>query len=274
MVVVPEFKITLHSRDLLLLRKIHSFFGIGIVGERNTRDQVYYSVQFARDIAKVIIPHFDKYPLITKKRADYLLFKQAINIILQGQARSSIEGINSIINIKGSMNKGLSDKLKNHFPTSLPVLRPEVSNLSIPDPNWLVGFVDGEGYFYVKSLKNKNYLTGFSVSLAFSISQHARDEELLTTFIDYLGCGRIEKASTRPDGVNLVISRFSDIKDKIIPFFQTYSLQGIKHKDNLDFVKVANIIETKGHLTEEGINKINSLKSGMNRCRVINGEKV
>jgi len=235
---------------------------------------VYYSVQSARDIAKVIIPHFDKYPLITKKRADYLLFKQAINIILQGQARSSIEGINSIINIKGSMNKGLSDKLKNHFPTSLPVLRPEVSNLSIPDPNWLAGFVDGEGYFYVKSLKNKNYLTGFSVSLAFSISQHARDEELLTTFIDYLGCGRIEKSSTRPDGVNLVISRFSDIKDKIIPFFQTYSLQGIKHMDNLDFVKVAKIIETKGHLTEEGINKINSLKSGMNRCRVINGEKV
>ena len=272
--VVPEFQITLHSRDLLLLRKIHSFFGIGIVGERNTRDQVYYSVQSARDIAKVIIPHFDKYPLITKKRADYLLFKQAINIILQGQARSSIQGINSIINIKGSMNKGLSDKLKNHFPTSLPVLRPEVSNLSIPDPNWLAGFVDGEGYFYVKSLKNKNYLTGFSVSLAFSISQHARDEGLLTTFIDYLGCGRIEKASTRPDGVNLVISRFSDIKDKIIPFFQTYSLQGIKHMDNLDFVKVANIIETKGHLTEEGINKINSLKSGMNRCRVINGEKV
>jgi hypothetical protein len=96
---------------------------------------VYYSVQSARDIAKVIIPHFEKYPLITKKRADYLLFKQAINIILQGQARSSIEGINSIINIKGSMNKGLSDKLKNHFPTYLPVLRPEVSNLSIPDPN-------------------------------------------------------------------------------------------------------------------------------------------
>jgi hypothetical protein len=43
--------------------------------------------------------------------------------------------------------------------------------------------------------------------------------------------------------------------------------------DNLDFIKVANIIEAKGHLTIEGINKINSLKSGMNSLRVINYEK-
>lgn len=43
--------------------------------------------------------------------------------------------------------------------------------------------------------------------------------------------------------------------------------------DNLDFVKVANIIEVKGHLTLEGISKINSLKSGMNSWRVINYEK-
>lgn len=75
--VIPEFQITLHSRDLLLLRKIHSFFGIGIVGEREDRNQAYYSVQSAGAIVNVIIPHFDRYPIITQKRADYLLFKQA-----------------------------------------------------------------------------------------------------------------------------------------------------------------------------------------------------
>ena len=213
--IVPEFQITLHSRDLLLLRKIHSFFGVGVVSERQTRDQAYYTIQSARTIANVIIPHFDAYPLITQKKADYLLFKQAeaacggrgltryagaaIGLLLSGQSRSSIEGINKILSIKKSMNKGLSDTLKINFPTILPEPRPEVSGLSIPDPNWLRGFVDEEGYFYVRSLKNKNYSTGFSVNLIFSISQHVRDEVLLTTFMEYLGCGRIEKASTRPD---------------------------------------------------------------------------
>lgn len=268
--VTPEFQITLHSRDLLLLRKIHSFFGVGIVSERQTRDQAYYTIQSARTIANVIIPHFDEYPLITQKKADYLLFKQAIGILLSGQSRSSIEGISKILSIKKSMNKGLSNTLKIQFPSILPEPRPKISGQSIPDPNWLSGFVDGEGYFYVRSLKNKNYSTGFSINLIFSISQHIRDENLLITFIEYLGCGIIEKASTRPDGVNFVVSKFSDIKEKIIPHFQTNPLEGIKNRDLLDFVEVANIIEAKGHLTLEGVNKINSLKSGMNSCRVKN----
>jgi hypothetical protein len=117
---------------LILLRKIHTFFGIGIVGERNDRNQAYYSVQSARALANVIIPHFDKYPLITQKRADYLLFKQAVNLLLQGQARSSVEGIREILSIKGSMNKGLSDTLKINFPAILPLPRPVVSEQGIP----------------------------------------------------------------------------------------------------------------------------------------------
>lgn len=119
----------------------------------------------------------------------------------------------------------------------------------------------------MKSIKNKNSSTGFSVSLVFSISQHVRDEVLLTKFIDYLGCGRIERASTRPDEVNFVISKYSYIKENIIPFFLSNPLQGIKYMDYCDFVKVAKIVEAKGHLTLEGLKKINSLKSGMNSMR-------
>jgi hypothetical protein len=117
------------------LRKIRSFFGLGIVSERGDRNQVYYSVQSARSIANIIIPHFDRYPLITQKRADYLLFKEAVNLLLQGQARSSFEGIQHIISIKASMNKGLSDKLNLHFPVILPIPRPVVSGQGIEDPN-------------------------------------------------------------------------------------------------------------------------------------------
>ena len=38
------------------------------------------------------------------------------------------------------------------------------------------------------------------------------------------------KAITRPDGAEFVVYRFSDISEKIIPFFQNYPLQGLRSK--------------------------------------------
>jgi hypothetical protein len=104
--------------------------------------------------------------------------------------------------------------------------------------------------------------------MTFSISQHVRDEVLLTKLIDYLGCGNIEKVRTRPNGVTFVVYKFSNIIEKIIPFFQSYPLQGIKSQDYKDFCKIAKIMEDKSHLTPEGLKMIKSLKSGMNKGRI------
>ena len=92
-------------------------------------------MQSARALADVIIPHFDRYPLLTQKKADYLMFKQAVNILLEGEARSSMEGMQKIISIKASMNLGLSDELKMIFPTVIPVPRPVITDKDIPHPS-------------------------------------------------------------------------------------------------------------------------------------------
>ena len=64
--VEPSFIIGLHARELPLLVKIQTFFGVGkiTIGNNNT---VHYHVSSILDLTNVIIPHFDKYPLITKK---------------------------------------------------------------------------------------------------------------------------------------------------------------------------------------------------------------
>jgi len=266
--VTPSFSIHLHIKDIDILYGLQNFFGVGIVYLNKNGKSAIYMVRKLKDITNVIIPHFDSYPLISQKRADYLLFRQAIYLLLDGQAQSSIGGIHEILSIKASMNNGLSDKLKINFPTVLPLPRPVVSGQDIPDPSWLAGFVCGEASFYVKLAKNKRYSTGFNVTLVFSMSQHIRDEALLTKLIDYLGCGRIERASTRSGEVNFTVSKFSDIKEKVIPFFHSYPLRGIKHRDYLDFVKAAKIVEVKGHLTVEGLNQIRAIKAGMNTGRV------
>ena len=264
--VIPEFRIELHCRDTLLLRKIQSFFGVGIISERINRNTVVYSVQSSKDIVNVILPHFDKYPLITQKKADYLLFKQAVNL-LNFKAISDIEMVRQIISIRASMNWGLSDTLKTEFISVVPVSRPTVNSEGMLHPNWLIGFVDGEGCFYVNTKKAKT-LSGIQVIMTFSIDQHVRDEVLLTNLIDYLGCGQIEKVRTRPNQVKFVVYKFNDILNKIIPFFKSYPLQGIKAMDYKDFCAISKIMEDKSHLTPEGLKKLKSLKSGMNKGRM------
>lgn len=77
--VEPSFNTGLHSRDLPLLEKIQTFFGVGNISIGNNNTAIYY-VASVQDLTNVIIPHFDMFPLITKKRADYIL-KSALEII-------------------------------------------------------------------------------------------------------------------------------------------------------------------------------------------------
>ena len=67
------FGINLHERDLPLLKKIQQFFkGVGVI-HRHGESSFSYIVRSVSDL-KTIIEHFESYPLITKKRANYLLF--------------------------------------------------------------------------------------------------------------------------------------------------------------------------------------------------------
>ena len=68
-----SFEINLHKKDSEILYKIQSFFGIGSVYTRQDRPISWYRVTNITNINKVIIPHFTKYPLISKKRGDFLL---------------------------------------------------------------------------------------------------------------------------------------------------------------------------------------------------------
>ena len=74
------FAIHIHQKDEILLRRIQSYFvGVGKSGGvSRSSDSFLYTVNSIKDIINVIIPHFDKYPLLTKKRADYLLFKATV----------------------------------------------------------------------------------------------------------------------------------------------------------------------------------------------------
>ena len=69
------FIIALHERDQPVLILIKNCLGVGLIYRHSSRS-IQLKVQSVKDF-RVIINHFDKYPLITQKLKDYLLFKEA-----------------------------------------------------------------------------------------------------------------------------------------------------------------------------------------------------
>jgi hypothetical protein len=219
----------------------------------------------SKDDLEIIIKHFNNYPLISNKFADYLLFKQAFELFKNKQHLTPA-GLRKIVAIKASANRGLSEKIQAAFPNIVPVDRPIVLDQVIKDPNWIAGFSSAEGSFYISLIKSKTLLIGTQVLLTFSLTQHSRDAELMKNIISYLECGRYSLRKNQLAG-DIEVTKFSDLSKKILPFFFKYPIEGVKSKDLFDFCSVAELIKNKAHLTKEGLEAIRKIKKGMNKYR-------
>ena len=85
------------------------------------------------------------------------------------------EGLQEIINLRASINKGLTPLLKESFPDTIPAEKLLIQTNKIDDPHWVAGFVAGEGNFFIYTKTDLSYKVGMQVQLRFSISQDNRD---------------------------------------------------------------------------------------------------
>lgn len=261
--ITAIYKIALHKKDLDLLYSIKDFFGVGKITKHGD-SSIQYLVRSLAEL-KIIISHFDKYPLLSEKWGDYMLFKEAVELI-KNKAHLNKEGFNKILSIRAALNLGLSDELKLSFPYIKAIKKVSVKNTDSMNPYWIAGLASGDGCFYVSLRNSLTTKSGKSVTLKFHIVQHSRDTELMKSLISYLNCGRIELV-LKQSAVYFVVSNLKDILDKIIPLFDKHEIKGIKESDYMDFRKVAMLLEDKQHLSEEGLDKINFIKSNMNQGR-------
>ena len=106
---------------------------------------------------------------------------------------------------------------------------------------------------------------GATVHLEFQITQHIRDEILMKMFVSYFNAGNCNNRGET--AMDFRVAKFSDIQEKIVPFFDKYPVIGIKSQDLEDFKRVAELIKNKVHKTNEGLEKIRLIKAGMNKER-------
>jgi len=179
---------------------------------------------------------------IPQKAAEFKLFKQVIELM----QNLTTEGLQKIINIKASINLGLSNELKINFINTVPVQRPTIKTINIPDFNLISVFVSGEVNFVFYIFKSSSNKIGYQVKLRISITQHSRDKELLDLIVKYLDTGIINIHSE--NSFVLKITNFVDLTNKIIPLFeqQQNPIHGVKYLDFIEgsFCAVAKLINT------------------------------
>ena len=87
--IKSSFSIGLHQKDLAILEKIKLFFGVGGISQKGVNGVQYY-VNSPKDLL-IIENHLKKYPLLTKKQADFILFKNTVYVIDFGLSQISIK---------------------------------------------------------------------------------------------------------------------------------------------------------------------------------------
>ena len=102
---------------------------------------------------------------------------------------------------------------------------------------------------------------GYSVELSFRIKQDLSNKNLLNRIKNYFQVGVLI------EGSNHITYAVSSIKELqiIINHFDCYPLISQKWSDFQLFKQIFNIVRDKEHLTAQGLNKILSLKSVLNR---------
>ena len=263
-----SFEINLHEKDKDILYKIQSFFGVGAVYHRPYIKKSVYRVSNVSYIKNVIIPHFSEYPLISKKAIDFLLWSKVVEIILNRDHLTK-EGFLKILSYYASVNKGVSKKVLNYYPDILPAERPIINLPENLNPQWVSGFVGGDGGFSIYVRPANDYALKEKVYCRFHIAQHSKDLELMQLFVKFFCCGKVDVRSNKSTPrCDFIIQDTYFLFVKIVSHFDSYPLFNLKQEDFLCFRQALLLIKEKKHLTREGLDKIKSLNLEMNSNRL------
>lgn len=135
------------------------------------------------------------------------------------------------------------------------------------NPNYIAGFIDGEGCFAISIGRHKTLKNRAEVKLEFEIELRADDKPILERIRETLGCGNIYDLNYDRYGwaphVKYKISKLSDLQERLIPFLRKYPLQAKKRDSFAIFCRAVRLVSLKKHLTVKGIQTFRMLQDKM-----------
>lgn len=256
--------IVLHLDDIDTLYYIQKELdGIGTV----RIDTKYYRAEYViwnfNDIYNFIIPLFERFKLLTVKKYKFNLFAEAVKF-------------KHNININRSKGKIITDvefqrfvDIKVNMSYKIEIVNNDIN--AIINPNWLLGFVEGEGTFGYK------YTVPY-----FQIAQNTKDKRLLNNisvfFSDLIkhnssNEGPFNMSKTLNKKTNVLSYTIQDLEilyNYIIPFFSNMKFKTRKKFDYEMWVIAINIRLKGYNLIREGKDILYRISKSTNKYRYSN----
>lgn len=154
-----SYKLAQSRYNLRLLYYVKKQLGVGSVTKDNTKGQLF--IRDRKSIETIILPIFEKYPLLTSKYFDYLRFKRALDV-LNNVSLSKQDRNTKLLNLKNlKVPNDYKSPAWNHVDLPLKNVGSVSGIMSKP---WLVGFIEAEGSFYLTSNDSKRIVHGFGLT--------------------------------------------------------------------------------------------------------------
>jgi hypothetical protein len=103
--VRPSFSLSLNEKDLELLEGLQAFFGCGWIRESKGDSTFKYEVRSIGDLAGIILPHFERFPLRGYKAQSCAGFAQVCRMVEQGDHLQR-DGLRIIVDLAYRINLG------------------------------------------------------------------------------------------------------------------------------------------------------------------------
>lgn len=122
-------------------------------------------------------------------------------------------------------------------------------------PQYLLGFVDGEGSFHIAIYKDARMKAGVKFIPEFHVSQRVESAAVLREMVKFFGCGYVKaNHATNPKDQTMVyvVRDRKDLLQNIIPFFEKHYLQTMKRNDFIIFADIVKKMDVGMHRTPQG----------------------
>lgn len=152
-----SYKLAQSAYNLRILNYIKKELGVGSITKDGTKAQ--YFIRDKKVIETILIPIFDKYPLLTTKYYDYVKLKKAL-AILNNMSKTKEDKNSELLAIKKTKpNKDYLSPAWNN--ANLPLTGVNSIN-NVMSKSWLVGFIEAEGSFYLTNKTPTRIVHGFA----------------------------------------------------------------------------------------------------------------
>ena len=111
--VRPSFSVSQNADRAELLGVIRERWGCGFIRPDRSDKTLKFEVRNLKDLVETVIPHFQRFPLLSSKQADFAFFSEICQRMKRGEHRTP-EGFRLIVETATRMNLSGKRKYSSH----------------------------------------------------------------------------------------------------------------------------------------------------------------